>query len=594
MRPSIFILLFIVGVSLNNVFAKPSSNLTLYYESDGNWIEAKKYIDFGSIPVNNSKTLKLKLSNTSSKEINITDLSFLSKAPFSVRGLEVSTPFTLKRKKALEFKLNFKPNSAQAFQHQLSLNYILKDSAVFSIAVKGSGVDIESLSFKKGDYMTTKGGFWPSDKAANNQSVNAVWSKFDGRNWIESEEPPKGYKKDIYIMHPIKLRKSVYAAGKTILKGASVNLNGYNLILGMTGSIEEQTSNAPYHIFYDDSEKDGGKGMIVANQRSIDYKNLEKDIAGLGIFLQHNHTKEMVVDIWRGHRRIGRDTKSIRKYFEIQLVEGHIEGGSLMFKYTPSDYAEISDLKDKSERFTLTHQTLDWEYGLGIPHDQIKNCIAHTGTELAGVWTISPTKKVQVYRFEGVSLGSIWGYEVDMERSRLLWSTMSEENVRKFEVQKCHDGVIFYPVGNMMAKGYNHEVQYYTFNDFEFDKSCYYRLKIIREDGTYEYSPLQFVVRRDDFKPIPSSEFVPFDQLPDTPPEAYDEISFRIPPKFQQLWLKLYSESGDIVFSAEGKQKEVEELLNKAFYNLQKDTYLLEFKVNEKLGYAKKVIVGYK
>ncbi len=72
----------------------------------------------------------------------------------------------------------------------------------------------------------------------------------------------------------------------------------------------------------------------------------------------------------------------------------------------------------------------------------------------------------------------------------LSWSTMNELNVNTFEVERSNDANAFKTIGAVSAAGSFDSTNQYTFSDTEPDNGTnYYRLKMIDEDGSFQYSP---------------------------------------------------------------------------------------------------------
>jgi hypothetical protein len=75
----------------------------------------------------------------------------------------------------------------------------------------------------------------------------------------------------------------------------------------------------------------------------------------------------------------------------------------------------------------------------------------------------------------------------------LNWITATEQNASYFEVQYSANGNDFAAIGNVRAAGNSNTPQYYDFTNQPTNQSthqpiCYYRLKMIDFDGSFEYS----------------------------------------------------------------------------------------------------------
>jgi hypothetical protein len=105
---------------------------------------------------------------------------------------------------------------------------------------------------------------------------------------------------------------------------------------------------------------------------------------------------------------------------------------------------------------------------------------------------------IGAYEFQGnciivqlpVELVTLEGkYNLDRNASELIWTTASEINTNRFEIQKSLDAQNWTTIGNVPAKGAAAERSSYYFDDIHpAAGNNYYRLKIIDNDGSFEYS----------------------------------------------------------------------------------------------------------
>jgi hypothetical protein len=75
----------------------------------------------------------------------------------------------------------------------------------------------------------------------------------------------------------------------------------------------------------------------------------------------------------------------------------------------------------------------------------------------------------------------------------LHWTTASEKDAEYFSVEKSLDGLNFTEIGMVNAKGTSNNIVNYKFDDYHFNKTCYYRLRMVDKDGSYKYSSVQFL-----------------------------------------------------------------------------------------------------
>jgi hypothetical protein len=125
----------------------------------------------------------------------------------------------------------------------------------------------------------------------------------------------------------------------------------------------------------------------------------------------------------------------------------------------------------------------------------------------------------------------------------LNWATENETNSNRYEIERSIDGVHFENRGNVRAVGNSNVTQRYQyFDDLNVNvKIVYYRLKMIDNDGSFEYSnivPLKLnsVISVDDIKVYPS----PFVS------EFNVEINSQ---SIQQATIRLFSAEGKLIAS---------------------------------------------
>ncbi|MCB0507621.1 MAG: T9SS type A sorting domain-containing protein [Bacteroidetes bacterium] len=123
-------------------------------------------------------------------------------------------------------------------------------------------------------------------------------------------------------------------------------------------------------------------------------------------------------------------------------------------------------------------------YVMQIIGDENTPDCASAGQVLILKSTLPPTQVLPV------ELTSFTGYN-DGDVNILNWTTASESNSLKFEVEKSLDAINFTYIGERPAAGNSSVPLSYTLTDEHPVLGYnYYRLKIIDQDGTYEYSKI--------------------------------------------------------------------------------------------------------
>jgi hypothetical protein len=104
-----------------------------------------------------------------------------------------------------------------------------------------------------------------------------------------------------------------------------------------------------------------------------------------------------------------------------------------------------------------------------------------------------------------VVLLSFTGTKAD-SKAMLDWITASEKNSSYFSIEKSEDGINFSEIGIVNAQGTSNNIVYYKYDDDHFNKSSYYRLKMVDLDGSYKYSDARFLEAGDIYARVIKTE----------------------------------------------------------------------------------------
>lgn len=89
----------------------------------------------------------------------------------------------------------------------------------------------------------------------------------------------------------------------------------------------------------------------------------------------------------------------------------------------------------------------------------------------------------------------------------LHWRTANEQENKGFYIEKSLNSLTFEEIGFVEGKGNDNTGHHYQWIDKDFTESSYYRLRQIDFDGSFSYSPIQFVQKKKDelsFKIVPN------------------------------------------------------------------------------------------
>lgn len=145
----------------------------------------------------------------------------------------------------------------------------------------------------------------------------------------------------------------------------------------------------------------------------------------------------------------------------------------------------------------------------------------------------------------------------------LVWSTASERNNEKFQIERSAEGKEFIEIGNVLGSGTTTETNHYKFIDSKPSLGTnYYRLKQIDFDGKYEYSPIVSVL------------FQKEGTISIYPTLVQSEFMVALPRDAAELTtVKIYSLQGNLVHSV---REEGTNLLKIAMHTLTAGQYVVE------------------
>ena len=92
--------------------------------------------------------------------------------------------------------------------------------------------------------------------------------------------------------------------------------------------------------------------------------------------------------------------------------------------------------------------------------------------------------------------------KIEQNNAHLYWETATEFNNAGFEIQKSLDAIQFDNIGFVKGNGNSFSSHLYSFDDINFTKSAYYRLKQTDFDGHSTFSTIVALQKRTNDKPV--------------------------------------------------------------------------------------------
>jgi hypothetical protein len=184
--------------------------------------------------------------------------------------------------------------------------------------------------------------------------------------------------------------------------------------------------------------------------------------------------------------------QGIARYFDIQPAVNTGLSVSLALSYRDAELNGIPEanlLLFKSETSTAG----PWAPQRQATLDAATNTVSLTGIASFSLWTLGNTAAplpVELAAFTATAEGPA---------ARLRWTTASEKNSARFDIERSLDGQQFSRVGELAAQGTKTSLTDYTYLDPHTlippypHTPLYYRLRQVDLDGTASYSPVHSV-----------------------------------------------------------------------------------------------------
>ncbi|MCS7027195.1 MAG: T9SS type A sorting domain-containing protein [Bacteroidia bacterium] len=357
----------------------------------------------------------------------------------------------------------------------------------------------------------------------------------------------------------VNLNKNITVSGTVTLIQGDLNLNGFNISLGSTGSIAENI--ASQHLIKDlTATTDTGVkgGYIEATGRTVNTGTTQ--IAGLGVYLQTSAGSYNDLQVRRYHYTANNGV-GIRLVYQLSSPSVGTNPTTIGFRMPTAEENPNSLTLNRIYRWS---SMLGWEFiatsvsctSLGSPI-----CTNSAQTTFSS-WSLGNDSNAQLpitllsFKAERTYLTS--------PEVRLTWQTAQEINNKGFEIEFSPDLKEFTKIAFADGAGSTNIPKNYTLN-INNPLAGYYRLKQIDFDGSYEYSPVAFVEKAQNYTqislyPNPIAEVIHLDGL-----EPNQKYAF-----------KIQNVQGQLIQHTEGTQEQASQNLSQIFKNQKTGVYFIQ------------------
>jgi hypothetical protein len=280
----------------------------------------------------------------------------------------------------------------------------------------------------------------------------------------------------------VMLNQLIEVSGVLNMTNGSLDLNGFNIELGTTGSLQNESN----------TNKVFGVGEIQAT-RTLAASTSYSDIAGLGVSITTDAVAPGVTEIDRGHAsQAVSSNNSIRRYYDIEPTVNSGLNATLRLAYFQDDLNDIDGgdpIEDQLIPWRSEDNGITWEgqhYPARLSNDNVSNWVQLTQIPAFSRWTLSDwltePLPITLLNFTAVPNGQV----VD-----LSWTTASEINNDYFTIERSVDAVNFSSV--LVREGAGNSSVVLTYTDVDampLMGLSYYRLKQTDFNGDFSYSDI--------------------------------------------------------------------------------------------------------
>jgi hypothetical protein len=329
------------------------------------------------------------------------------------------------------------------------------------------------LTVSEGRSLTIRGEIIYTGANENKPNIKGAGRLVNQGDLVQNIPPMRVNNLTINNYNNARLTGNLIVDGVLTMEAGLLDLNGYEIDLGATGSlIEKDSTNYSSRVF-------GSSGSVVT-QRQFDQVNA----ANLGLLLTYDGKDPGLTTVRRGHSELSglNSSKSILRWFDIVPAEKTGLNVSMVFEYTAGDL----EFSGAEPTFSLFKRPIGGNHESWVFIDSELNAVNRTltatGIESFSTWTAanaSTPMPIILFSFEGKPVNDV---------VELSWVTAAEINNDYFTIERSSNGVDFEPIDFVEGSGTISHSKRYTLTDKQ--PLCgisYYRLKQTDFNGEYEY-----------------------------------------------------------------------------------------------------------
>jgi len=275
----------------------------------------------------------------------------------------------------------------------------------------------------------------------------------------------------------VQLQRAVTVNTNLSLSGAVLNTGAYRVVLGNNATVTETetsyvtgTVETTRNLNAATTYNIGALGLtLTPSGTTLPGSTLVRRVTGTALSGVNSH-------------------QSVQRYFDIQPTVNSGLNVNMVFNYFNHELNGISTANLALFKST-TGTSGPWLWQRPVTFGT--NTVSRNGITDFSIWTLGNAASPLPVEL------SVFTATAEAADGRLRWSTASEKNNDRFEVEASTDGVAYTKLGTVAGHGTTATPQEYTFLDRNLARyaaaKVYYRLKQVDADGTETYSPVRML-----------------------------------------------------------------------------------------------------